>query len=383
MKRELIIIILLSLMLPVSVSAQRGKRKPKAKVVQVEEPVENPIFTKMLPTTAKVIIIDSMLVEKANLLRTIPVNQEEGRLVDYAQFFKKSDNEGIVYVNELGNKCIFPKTVDANGNKRLFQSDLLGNSWTEPTELLGLDDNGLVDYDYPYLMPDGVTLYFSARGEESLGGYDIYRTRFDSETGRFLKPENLGLPFNSEQDDYMFVIDEQNQLAYFTSSRHQHKDTLCLYTFIPFETRIILNASNYSPSQIRSLARIDRISDTWGDGAERKEATKRRSNIYAGHSVSAIQQSFSFIVNDKKTYIHMRDFRKQENRDRMKELLAMQKQDRSLVASLEKIRKEYSTASAAERERLRTGILESENQHRLLLVSMKKLEKEIRNTEFK
>ena len=49
--------------------------------------------------------------------------------------------------------------------------------------------------DAPFVAEDG-TFYFSSRGHDSMGGYDIFRTTYDSAAGKFNEPENLGAPIN-------------------------------------------------------------------------------------------------------------------------------------------------------------------------------------------
>lgn len=92
---------------------------------------------------------------------------------------------------------------------------------------------GYKSVNYPFMMPDGTTFYFAATGEESIGGYDIFVTRFDSESGSFLKAENIGMPFNSTANDYMYAIDEFNDIGWFATDRSQPEGKVCIYIFIP------------------------------------------------------------------------------------------------------------------------------------------------------
>ena len=101
----------------------------------------------------------------------------------------------------------------------------------------GLADEPEDNLNYPFMLSDGQTLYFAAKNEESLGGYDIYMTRYDNDERKYLAPENLGMPFNSPANDYLLVIDEFNNLGGFASDRNQPADSVCLYTFIPNESR--------------------------------------------------------------------------------------------------------------------------------------------------
>ena len=71
-----------------------------------------------------------------------------------------------------------------------------------PEKATGLEEVG-TDLNYPSMNSDGITLYFAAKGEASLGGYDIFITRYDAEDGSYLKPDNMGLPFNSPFNEYM------------------------------------------------------------------------------------------------------------------------------------------------------------------------------------
>ena len=380
MKKKMIYILCLMFILPLTANAQgkkATKTKKKAKVAMQEE---NSKFTAMLGATAKVFIIDSVVVDSADYLNAIYTNKEEGQVTTYNRFFK-SEGNGIVYINELGTKCLYSKIDEASGHKMLYQSDLLSDGWTQGEPLDGIDEsNGLYDFDYPYLMPDGTTLYFSARGNDALGGYDIYRTRLAPDGKRFLKPENLGLPFNSEQDDYMYVIDEQNQLAYFASNRRQPGGKTCVYTFIPSETRTTVSGDD---EKVRSLARIDRIADTWENHSELETALnrKRAASIQDKGQAKQKGESFSFRVNDQTVYTSLSDFRVLNNRTRMKELLSLKNQLAELETSLSKQRNSYTTASSLERQSQIPQILKAEQQVTALYKQIHQLEKTIRSTE--
>ena len=73
--------------------------------------------------------------------------------------------------------------------------------------------------NYPYMLSDGVTLYFASKDTNGLGGYDIYVTRYNTHTNTYTTPENLGFPYNSSANDYLMVIDELQQVGYFATDR--------------------------------------------------------------------------------------------------------------------------------------------------------------------
>jgi outer membrane protein OmpA-like peptidoglycan-associated protein len=87
--------------------------------------------------------------------------------------------------------------------------------WTEPKNL-GPVVNTPYREDSPFLHPDGKTLYFSSKGHNSMGGYDIFKT-VRQEDGSWSKPENLGYPINSPDDDLYFVVAASGRRAYYSS----------------------------------------------------------------------------------------------------------------------------------------------------------------------
>ena len=185
MKIRNIAIIALALLAPVSMQAQKKKAVvKKAPVVVVEEPQEDPRITDMREATQQIIFIDSVVVAKDDILSIIRLNPESGKLDTFDQFFRSEGHtDSYVYLNEMGNKCYF-SDENANGQMQLYTLDKLGEEWSEPLALKGINE-GISEANYPFMMTDGTTFYFAAKGKESIGGYDIFVTRSDSENGQF------------------------------------------------------------------------------------------------------------------------------------------------------------------------------------------------------
>lgn len=113
-------------------------------------------------------------------------------------FFVSTKKDGI------GGKDIYKSTKDANGN------------WSSP-ENLGPEINTDLDEDAPFLSLDEKTLYFSSKGHEGIGGYDIFKSEIiDNKPST---PVNMGLPLNSPLDDIYLVIDNNNEIGFFSSDR--------------------------------------------------------------------------------------------------------------------------------------------------------------------
>jgi outer membrane protein OmpA-like peptidoglycan-associated protein len=95
--------------------------------------------------------------------------------------------------------------------------------WAEP-ENLGDSINTPGDEHSPFIHYDNTTLYFSSNGWPGLGGQDIFMSRRAS--GGWERPENLGYPLNTHNDEIGFVLNAQGDKAYFAAEREgsQKKD---------------------------------------------------------------------------------------------------------------------------------------------------------------
>lgn len=377
-------ILSLALFLPLLLSAQKKKKRPVKKpvVVVVEEPQEDPRITNMREMTQQIVIIDSIVTDKSQFLSHYILSSETGKIMTASQF-KGIKADGYIYLNEMGNKAYFGK-ADKNGIRQIFTSDKLGDRWGEPLLMNGLSE-GIDEADYPFMMNDGITFYFAARGEESIGGYDIFFTRYDSRSGAFLKPENIGMPFNSEANDYMYAADEQSGIGYFVSDRRQPKDTVCVYIFILPETRRSYDPSKYTEEQIRDFADITRIADTWGNGSERRAALERLKAVFTNVSQpttdNAKEANTAIVINDRLTYSSVRDFRSPTAANHYRELLKARERLSTLEAELQKSRDRYVRADENGRSLLRDIILHNEEQSLTLRNIIHTLEKQIRNEE--
>lgn len=373
MNRYCTFIALMVAFLLLPANAQKRKAQVKKKpVIEVEEPSK---FDEMLDNTQQIIFIDSIVVKKQDFLQYYRLTAEAGTIIGYNQFFKSEEHPySTVYVNQLGNKCWY-----AN-NGKLYASDLLNRQWSQPTELEGLGT--FQQANYPYMLSDGTTFYFAAISDEGLGGLDIYVSRYDTETDRFLQAENLGLPFNSEANDYMYVVDELNDIGYFATDRRQPDGMVCIYTFIPNQRRTTYPTDEMEKETVCSRARIDRIADTWGNGVERKDALNRLNQLMSTAAAQDIKgQGFPFIINDVVTYTGLSDFRVADNRSHFSELCAMRERYEAVGANLEESRKRYAAANANEKNKLKQSILDSEKTYYRLENDIHDMEKRIRNSE--
>ena len=329
----------------------------------------------MLASTQQIIFVDSVVVDKADFLNAYRLTSDAGSLMTFSQFFKNdAEPYSIVYQNQLGNKCYFGQ------NGSLYTADMIGNQWSKPTPLTGLGD--FQRMNYPFMLSDGTTFYFAAIGDDGLGGLDIYMSRYNVEDGSFLKAENIGMPFNSEANDYMYAVNEMDSIGYFATDRRQPEGKVCIYTFIPNQSRRVYSSDDFSEDVIRSRAAINSIADTWGDGKARERALLRIQQLSNGQARTGIAQTgILFVVDDQHVYTAATQFRNTDNRERFKQLLDMKQKHQKLETELEKARRYYAKASGEERPSLKSEILDYELDYIQQQTAIHEFEKLIRQTE--
>ncbi|MFT5778972.1 MAG: hypothetical protein ACI837_001929, partial [Crocinitomicaceae bacterium] len=130
-------------------------------------------------------------------------------------------NATTVYYSSYGEK-------ENSGLDIYIRRKLPDNSWGNPTPLPGAV-NTPYDDDFPYLHPSGKYLYFSSKGHNSMGGFDVFMARYNSSSNIFERVENVDFAISSPDDDLFYVVDSSYQNAYFASARQSESGKLHVY----------------------------------------------------------------------------------------------------------------------------------------------------------
>ncbi|MDR0667358.1 MAG: OmpA family protein [Prevotellaceae bacterium] len=145
------------------------------------------------------------------------------------------DGRKLYFVSDrpggIGKQDIYVSELDAKGR------------WGEAL-LLPAIINTPDDEEAVFAHPDGKTLYFSSKGHPGMGGYDIYKTKF--ENGQWTTPENLGYPINTAGNDVFFSISASGRHGYYSSERKNGigKQDIYMITFLGEEKPMINNSED-------------------------------------------------------------------------------------------------------------------------------------------
>lgn len=117
------------------------------------------------------------------------------------------------------------------GGRDIYKSKKEADGTWGPAENLGPTINTSYDEDAPFIHPDGVTLFFSSRGHNSMGGYDIFNSV--SKNGEWSEPANMGTPVNTTDDDLYYVLSPDGETGYYSSNRKEGYGQQDIYVITP------------------------------------------------------------------------------------------------------------------------------------------------------
>ena len=333
--------------------------------------------SRLLDKVEAVEIIDSLVVDKTDFLSAYALSEESGKLSYYKDFFQtEQDVAASVYTNQKGDKIYYAHPTDENQTCLFTQSKLMDH-WGDEKQL-PMNVNSATNDNYPFVLSDGVTLYYASEGNGSLGGYDLFVTRYNTSSDSYLAPEQLGMPFNSPFNDYMIVIDETKQLGWFVSDRHQPEGKVCVYLFIPDANHTRVESDDIELK--RRLAAINAIQESWKAGAD-YSAQIELAHQAMPYGKPEVHKDFTFAINDQLTYYTLDEIKSPEAKKLYQKVIALRKQIQQQTDKLESLRTNYHKGNSSKKEQLTPTILQAEQQLDEWLTQPEEWEKKARNTE--
>lgn len=332
---------------------------------------------RMMEKVENVQIIDSMVVDKEDFLSAYILSEESGKLDTYKNFFQTNEPvNSTVYMNQKGDKIYYAHQTEGN-QYCLFTQSLLMDKWGDEKQL-PMNINSKEEDNYPFVLSDGVTTYFGSKGNGSIGGYDLFVTRYNINSDSYLAPEQLGMPFNSPYNDYMIVFDETKGLGWFVSDRFQPEGKACVYLFIPNPDHKRVETDDIELKRAR--AAITSIKDSWKEGSDYSELI-RLAHTEIPYGEKKVEKDFDFIIGNNIVYYRLDDIKSPEARNLYEKVISLNKQIKELNTKLDGLRDAFSKGNNARRDQLKPTILQAEEQLNTLLDQPGELEKKARNAE--
>ncbi len=371
--RHILMALLLCTALPLAAqhkSAAKAARPAKA------APRHSARYTAMLPATAKVMFTDSVVVAKHDFLAHLPLCSEAGSVTTLPGRHGADAMPLTVYQNELADRRIIADGDTAASH--LAAQTLVGGQWSEPLALAGIDTDVYRHACAPFMASDGTTLFFAAKGEHSLGGYDIFMTTYDADSQQWYEPQNYGLPFNSEANEYFLAVDDLDSLGWLVTDRRQAPDSVCIYTFELTPTRRDFQADDVSDERLAAYADISAIRATWAFG--NRKAAQRRLAAMTGRAQQAAAPTLRFAVSDSRVVSDPTQWRSAKSPRLYAQLTELQHLADATRQELDSCRRQYA-AQPDRRAALRPRIANLESQLSQQLHDSHDLAKKIRNLE--
>jgi hypothetical protein len=121
-----------------------------------------------------------------------------------------SDGKTLYFSSERGG---------GYGGRDIYRASLQPDSTWGNIVNLGDSINTTLDDDAPFIHPDGVTLFYSSKSKNSMGGYDIFQAVMNPIDSTFKNAVNVGYPINTPDDDIYYVLSANGKTGYYASGK--------------------------------------------------------------------------------------------------------------------------------------------------------------------
>ena len=144
-------------------------------------------------------------------------------------FDSKKKDQSTIILRQTGQDIYYSSYgVDGKNGRDIYRvSKLPDFRFGQPVNL-GPNINTPYDEDFPYITPDGKTLYFCSKGHNSMGGYDVFKSELNP-SGEWNKPQNLDFAINTPDDDIQYITDSESDFAYFSSKRNSADGNIMVF----------------------------------------------------------------------------------------------------------------------------------------------------------
>lgn len=339
-------------------------------------------YVRYLERVEDITFIDSLRIPLTTLYQVLHLSPAAGIVLPTQSLFPRMNLDyGQAYFPERNDRVFYADTLPGYGLELVARHRLL-DGWGDPERLPETINTTGNEFN-PYFLQDGITLYYASDGPGTMGGYDLYVTRFNPVSKTYLQPDHLNMPFNSRANDYFLLIDEIAGRGYLATDRNTPTGEVTIYTFLPTAEKALVNGK--SLKERIELAEISDFRATWaGKNIDSLlQRTRRIQPLNTDTQDVVTEEGLGFYINDHHTYQSLDDFQSPEARQQVTQWLAKQEDLKITQATLAEKRAYYTTLDASQRERLGVEILSLERDIRLIKQELPILERSARNLEIR
>lgn len=155
-------------------------------------------------------------------------------------------------------RTLYYSAPDADGAVNIYRTDRKDTTWSAPC-LLNEYLVSSEDEIYPMLSPDGKHLYFASSGLYGMGGFDLYVSSWNEDQKEWGPPANMGMPFSSPYNDFLFINTPDGKYSIFASDRNCPVDSVDVYV-IEQETMPVRKGVD-DIAQLRKIMALEPVDD--------------------------------------------------------------------------------------------------------------------------
>lgn len=179
-----------------------------------------------------------------------------------------------------GENTMYFSAQDKEGKWDIFSTQHVdGIKWSAP-QSLGNIVNSPGDELFPIISPDGKKLYFSSNGHSGMGGFDLYVSIWDEKSNVWGVPQNLGFPYSSPEDDFLYINSDSGNYSILASKRDvSAKDSIRIYQ-LEFESTPVKSAigSTEEALEIASLRSKERSAQIESKKRDKVDSNSLKTN---------------------------------------------------------------------------------------------------------
>lgn len=271
----------------------------------------------LLRQLSDLVVLEKIETDPLNFFRSYNLENIGGSIVVAADFQSKIDvkrkhfpliyfpaNSDTVYFSSYGE-------VDKGNKDIYFKTRTLEGTWSSAQTVKGMV-NTYEDEDFPFLAADRNTLYFSSKGHNSMGGYDVFRSERVAGKHAFSTPINCDFAISTPDDDLFYITDSLGKHAYFASSRQSENGKLVVYkvrvTRVPSQLLVgdFTFEDEQQAAQLKASSELQPNAEKYSDAqftfASKWSDIARDIGSPAAAPVE-IKQKITKLISDKETFV--------------------------------------------------------------------------------